>query len=397
MNRLNHRYDVLVVGAGPIGIYASLKLAAEGLRVLVVEEDAQIGKPRFCTGLISQEAFEEFHLPNKAIENEFRSFCVFSPSGLKLHLKDKTSIYATDRTVFDQSLYRLAKDAGVEFLLKCRCGMLKINNDGIEARVVFEERETIISSAVGILATGVKYALHKDVGFSLPPNFLDSSQAQVDGESGREIEIYLGNIVAPHSFAWVVPLKKNQLRIGLGTHRNSPIFLKSLLKKLRSQGRLKGGDFNIKRRLIPLGTIKNTYTDRILAVGDAAGQVKPTTGGGIYFGLLCADLAAKTVISAFKKNNFSKDFLRRYEVGWRKSIEFDLTMGLYLRKLVAKIDDAQMEELFGLCSQDSIRELIEKYWDFNHHGKFINKLIKRPEFWKGIYQMFTVKPGLDKI
>ena len=128
-----------------------------------------------------------------------------------------------------------------------------------------------------------------------------------------------------------------------------------------------------------------------MAVGDAAGQVKPTTGGGIYFGLLCADLAAKTIVSAFKKNDFGKNFLRRYEISWRKNIEFDLTMGLYLRKLVARINDAQMEELFSFCSQDPIRELIEKYWDFNHQGKFINELIKRPEFWKSIYRMFTVK------
>mgnify|MGYP001611871447 CR=1 FL=1 len=391
MHRLDRRYDVLVVGAGPVGIYASLKLAAQGLRVLVVEEDAQIGKPRFCTGLISKDAFEEFHLPKKAIENEFRSFCIFSPSGLSLRLKDKTYVCATDRTVFDQSLYCLAKDAGVKFLLNCRCGMLKINNDGIEARVVLNGRDAIINAEMGILATGVKYALHKDVGFTLPPNFLDSSQVQLEGESGNEIEIYLGNSVAPHSFAWVVPLKRNQLRVGLGTHRNSPLFLKSLLKKLRLEGRTKGGELAIKRRPIPLGTIRSTYAERIVAVGDAAGQVKPTTGGGIYFGLLCADLAAKTIVSAFKKNDFGKNFLRRYEISWRKNIEFDLTMGLYLRKLVARINDAQMEELFSFCSQDPIRELIEKYWDFNHQGKFINELIKRPEFWKSIYRMFTVK------
>ena len=391
MSRLNYKYDVLVVGAGPIGIYTSLKLATEGLRVLVVEEDVQVGKPRFCTGLISKEAFREFFLPDKSIENEFRSAWVFAPSGLKLYLKDKTPVYATDRTVFDQSLYRMAKSAGVEFLLKCHCSVLKINNDGIEAKVVFDGTQTIINAEVGILATGIKYALHRGIGLTLPPNFLDCSQVQVTGKSEGTIEIYLGNSVAPHSFAWVVPLKKNQLRIGLSTHQNSPLFLKSLFKKLISEGRLKGGNFNIMRRPIPLGTIKNTYTERVLVVGDAAGQVKPTTGGGIYFGLLCADLAAETIISAFKKNNFGKNFLRRYEVNWKKRIEFDLTMGLYLRKLVARINDAQIEELFRFCSEEPIRKLIEKYWDFNHQGKFINELIKRPEFWKGIYQIFTVK------
>ena len=61
--KLNSKYDVIIVGAGPVGIYTSIKLAQEGLGVLVIEEDMEIGKPRFCTGLISKEAFDKFSLP----------------------------------------------------------------------------------------------------------------------------------------------------------------------------------------------------------------------------------------------------------------------------------------------------------------------------------------------
>jgi len=387
INPLNIKYDVMVIGAGPVGIYASIRIAEAGFRVLAIEEDAQVGKPRFCTGLISKEAFDQFLLPEGAIEEEFNFATIFSPSGLKLRLKSKSPVYATDRTTFDQGLYHRAKEAGVKFLLNCRCLALKVNNDFAEARVAaLGASERTIKAEAIILATGIKYSLHKFVGLTLPPDFLDCSQVQTAGRPMEGIEIYLGNSIAPRSFAWVVPLKKNELRIGMSTYQNSASFLKTLLKKLSLKG-----DFNIMRRPIPLGTIKNTYTDRVLVVGDAAGQVKPTTGGGIYFGLLCADLAAKTIIDAFKAGDFSKKFLRRYEINWKKRIEFDLTMGLYLRKLIADFSDEQIEKLIRFSVQEKTQRLIEKYGDFNHHGRLIKELIKMPAFWRSLHHILINK------
>ena len=112
MSVLNSKYDVIIIGAGPVGIYASTRLAEAHFSVLVIEEDAQIGKPRFCTGLISKEAFDQFSLPEDAIEGEFSGATIFSPFGLKLRLKSKSPVYATDRTAFDHGLYCRAKEAG---------------------------------------------------------------------------------------------------------------------------------------------------------------------------------------------------------------------------------------------------------------------------------------------
>lgn len=388
--KVNSVYDVAIIGGGPVGIYASIKLAKSGLNALVIEEDAKIGKPRFCTGLISKEAFDEFMLPEEAIEGEFHSASVFSPSGSRLCLKSKMPVYVTDRTVFDQSLYRQAKDAGVKFLLNCRCAELKINDDCVEESILSDGREIRIKSQVAILATGIKYNLHKNIGLTVPVSFLDCSQAQVSGKVSSEIEIFIGNNVAPHSFAWTVPLKGNKLRVGVSTYQNSPFFLKSLLKNLKTKWHITEENPGIVRRPIPLGTIKNTYAERILIVGDAAGQVKPTTGGGIYFGLLCADLAAKTIFDAFKKSDFSKKFFRNYEIHWKKKIDFDLTMGLYLRKLITYFKDKQLDELIEFCAQEPIRKIIEKYGDFNHHGRFIKELIKRPIFWKNLHRILTI-------
>jgi len=241
------------------------------------------------------------------------------------------------------------------------------------------------------LATGIKYNLHRSIGLATPVNFLDCAQVQVAGEPNAEIEIFVGNSIAPRSFAWIVPLKNKNLRIGLSTYQNSPLFLKSFLKNLKLKGRIKEDNLHFMRRPIPLGAIRNTYTDRLLVVGDAAGHVKPTTGGGIYFGLLCADLAIETTIAAFKAKDFSSNFLRRYEINWKKKIEFDLTMGLYLRKLVVYLNDEQIEKLFRFCSEEPIQRLIEKYANFDHQGRFIKELIKEPVFWKMLHQILSRK------
>lgn len=384
------KYDVAIIGAGPAGIYTSIKLAEAGLQVLVIEEDTEVGRPRFCTGLISKEAFDRFCLPKEAIEGEFHSAWIFSPLGARVCLKSNTPVYVTNRTTFDQGLYRLAKEKGVEFLLNCHCLGLKVNDNYTQVRIIFDNTEITIRSKVAILATGIKYNLHRCINLMPPEDFLDCSQTQVSGESDGDIEIFMGNSIAPHSFAWIVPLKDKKLRIGLSTRQNSLSFLKSFLKYLRLKGRIHEESFNnIIRRPIPLGVVKNTYASRILVVGDAAGQVKPTTGGGIYFGLICADLAARTIIDAFRKNDFSKNSFRRYEIEWKKKIEFDLTMSLYFRKLIAHFNDGQIEKFVQFCSEEPIQRLIEKYADFNHHGRFIKELIKKPAFWKNLHQILT--------
>jgi len=394
MAKLNSKYDTVIVGAGPVGIYTSLKLARAGLSALVIEEDAQIGKPRFCTGLISRESFEKFDLPKEAIEGEFTRAWVFSPLGSKVCLKSRNiQAYVTDRTKFDFGLYSRAKDAGVEFLLNCRCKGLKVHNDCVEAAITRDGIDTTVKGEAAILSTGIKYDLHRKLGFGIPGNFLDCSQVQLAGEAGGDIDIFVGNSIAPHSFAWVVPLGKKKLRVGISTRRGSPEFLKSFLKHLRLKDYVTLGRCftDIMRRPIPLEPIKQTYADRILIVGDAAGQVKPTTGGGIYFGLLCADLAADTLAKAFKKGDLSRKYLSHYEMNWKKQIEFDLTMSIYLRKLIARFNDQQIEELVKFVSQESVQQLIEKYADFNHHGKFIKELIKLPPFWKSFYSIIASK------
>ena len=83
-----------------------------------------------------------------------------------------------------------------------------------------------------------------------------------------------------------------------------------------------------------------------MVVGDAAGQVKPTSGGGIYYGLLCADIAADTLHRALQEGDFSAGMLSRYERKWKKRLGRELKIGYWARRMFERLSDGQIDRIF---------------------------------------------------
>ncbi len=165
--------------------------------------------------------------------------------------------------------------------------------------------------------------------FPEPKEFLKGIGAEVSNVSidPNFVEIFVGKNIAPGFFAWIIPTNKNgtEARIGLCIDSNAlypPMFyFKKFLKNKNTQTFLK--DAKITRNIggvIPLGALKKTFTDNVLLVGDAAAQVKPTSGGGLYPGLLSANHCANIVACSLEKNNFSSNFLKKYHKLWYKDI-----------------------------------------------------------------------------
>jgi flavin-dependent dehydrogenase len=175
-----------------------------------------------------------------------------------------------------------------------------------------------------ILATGAAYHLHQDLDLGLPSQFVQTAQVEVDFADGRDVEVYFGREVAPGSFAWIVPFRRggaSKARIGLLASRDAGGYLDRFLRSPKVASRvLPGRPWHYRRRPIPLRPIQRTYAERVLVVGDAAGIVKPTTGGGIYYGLLTAELAAATAEEALAAGDYSPGFLRRYQAAWQSAI-----------------------------------------------------------------------------
>jgi len=387
--------DVVVVGGGPIGIHTAIRLADSGIDVTIIEDDAVIGKPRWCTGLISEDVFEKFDISKSSLQRRVSSARVVSPFGSEMKFNnDKMQVCVIDRTKFDQELYKEAKERGVKFLLNSHCLDIKIGESCAELFIKSKGEHFVIRTKLCVLATGIKYALHNKLNLGLPDHFLDSIQSEFRTTDVNGVEVYLGSVFAPKSFAWVVPVEPGLSRIGVSSDANSYSYLMKLLDSSYLKDRAtKTSKLRIVKRPIPVGTIRKTFSSRLLVVGDAAGQVKPISGGGIYYGLLASNIASDVIIEAFKQKRFDESFLSIYETKWKKKIGFELTIGLWMRNSFSNCTDEQIDSLVQLCSQPNILRIFEKYDYFNKHGKLFNTLVKKPTFWSTIYKMYRILSG----
>jgi len=149
---------------------------------------------------------------------------------------------------------------------------------------------------------------------------------------------------------------------------------------------------------ILLKPLPKTHSERLVVVGDAAGQVKPTTGGGIYYGLLCADIAANTLHRALETNALSARGLASYEREWRKKLGWELRIGYWARKFYERLSDRQIDRMFDVIKSHGIDEALIKAEDlsFDWHGKAILRLFSNAVVAKAIEAMkFPFKAGVD--
>jgi len=395
----NNKPDVAIIGGGPIGIHTAARLADAGLKVVVIEADATIGKPRWCTGLVSEDVFEKFGISSNSLQNRLSEARVISPFGSEMSFtNNKMKVCVIDRTSFDQELCKNAEEKGVKFLLNTTCQNIDIGPSEVKLSIESRGRKTEVRSQMCVLATGIRYGFHGKLGLGMPDHFLDSVQSEYFTKDVEHVEVYLGSFFAPKSFAWVVPVNQNSCRIGISTNSNSHEYLAKLLKSPYMKNRiLKTTNPKLIKRPIPVGTIKKTFARRLLVVGDAAGQVKPISGGGIYYGLISSNIASEVIIEAFRRNSFDENFLSNYETNWKKRIGFELTIGLWLRNSFNNCTDEQIDSLVKLCNEPSILRIFKDYDYFNKHGKLFKALVKKPAFWSTIYKMYKILSGENNV
>jgi flavin-dependent dehydrogenase len=159
-------------------------------------------------------------------------------------------------------------------------------------------------------------------------------------------------------------------------------FIKKLKKgqKITGEGKVTSGG-------IPLKTLPRTYRERVLVVGDAAGQVKPTTGGGVYYGLICADIAVDTLCRALLREDFSDKTFSLYQKTWKKTIGRELKIGYLARRLYQKLSDRQIETLFRMLDTHHIYQamLNSDQMRFDWHGGLLLKWLKYMGPWRYLF------------
>jgi geranylgeranyl reductase family protein len=370
-------YDVLIIGGGPAGLYAAYCLAKAGRSVAVFEEHPKIGEPAHCTGLVASECFTRFDLPQQANRAAPRRARFHSPGGYVLSMaSEKDEAVVVDRAAFDQGLADQALAAGADIFLGHRVEALRRLRRSLVARTSHSGGvERLVRGRLGILATGTSYGLHRGLGLQAPSRFVYGAQVEVTFEETSEVEVYFGNEVAPESFAWVVPFTRQGVamaKIGVLSSREATIYLTRFLRSPQVASRVRPGRAcPYLRRPLPVWPLSETFADHVLAIGDAAGLTKPTTGGGVYYSLLSAELAAATIGEALDSGESSARFLSRYQTAWRAVLGSEIRAGTMFRAFASQLSDTQIDEAFQLVAREPTAQLIRDHATFNWHKSII--------------------------
>jgi len=377
-------YDVLVVGAGPAGSTTAEQLAAAGFDVAVLEEHAVIGEPVDCTGVVGAEAFEAFDLPREIVVGSVDAITIHSPGGIPATYQGGDSLaYIVDRAELDRTLATRAQDAGAAILLSTQAVNVARVDRGVEVTCRRPEGETrSVSASVLILAGGPRFAFHERLGLGTSSLLWRSAHAELPGNSLAHAHVYLGRDVAPGAFGWAVPVKRGGMpyvRIGVNSHNDAPRYLRKLCEEEFPYLLPDDGSLSYRSWVVPVLPLSRTYGDRVLAVGDAAGQVKPTSGGGIYYGMLSATEAAETVSEAFRRGSLTAQGLSAYEKRWRARLGFDLKVGTLFRRLFARMADGDIDDMFHTLHADGLLARITEKVSFDWHRELILFLLKHPK------------------
>jgi digeranylgeranylglycerophospholipid reductase len=154
--------------------------------------------------------------------------------------------------------------------------------------------------------------------------------------------------------------------------------LRNWLNTLISEGKIPNSGYQIKYGGIPLKPLTETAVGRTLVVGDAAGQVKPSTGGGIYFGLLCADIAVNAIDKALKNTGHLTEHISQYDRLWRKKLEAELKREYLARKIYQGLSNQQIDDIFKATQSSGALPVIlnDAEVTFDWHGRLLQKIVK---------------------
>jgi digeranylgeranylglycerophospholipid reductase len=370
-------YDAIITGGGPIGSRVAYRLAADGHKVMVLEKRRQPGTKTTCTGIIGQECANAFNIDERAIIRRVNSASLFSPSGKRLYLRrEEPQACILDRTAFDISMVERAQRAGAEYRFNSLVQNITIENDQARIKADCRGKTQVMTTRVAVIASGFSPGLLQRLGLSKFKDRTIGVQAEVEAPACEEVEVYFGDM-APGFFAWLVPTKPPLARAGLLSRENPGLYLKKWLADLKKQGRITSDEVKISYGGIPLKPLPRTSGERMVVVGDAAGQVKPTSGGGIYYGLLSAEIAADVLHRGLKDDDLSVKRLACYERNWRKKLGREIRTGYWFRKLFERLSDRQIDRIFEIVKAGGIDESLLKAEDiaFDWHGRTIMKLL----------------------
>ncbi len=373
------------MGAGPAGSRSARNLAAAGYRIALLEEHRRIGVPSHCSGLISPRTLAEADVQQPIVSNRLTGAFVHTAGGGELSVGDgDVRALAIDRVRLDELLCEQAQDAGAE-LLRARMVHAERQNGGVRLHCQRDGRDLALSARIVVGADGAHSRVARSLGLAPPRERVLCLGIEGQMPVPREdfVHVFVGKLLAPGWFGWIIPTGDGGVRAGIGCDQTD--------KPIRCYERLVSAFPNLLRQMkvrrmyggtIPLGFAPRSYADNVLLVGDAAGQVKPFSGGGIYTGLVGARHAAATAARALIADDTTAGCLRAYERDWKSEIGRELSRSLRIRRFGLGISDSDADRLVAALGHEELQPLIVRHSDIDYPSRVILRLARSlPALW----------------
>ncbi|TBR07934.1 MAG: NAD(P)/FAD-dependent oxidoreductase [Candidatus Nitrosotenuis sp.] len=354
-------YDAVVAGGSVAGLFCAREIAARGHSVLVIEEDFEIGSPEHCGGLVSVSGMEDLGVipSGKTFDSQITRAEISSPGGKKITLDaKKQNVSVINRRELDKQVARQAQKNGAEIRVKTSFKEIREN------RIVTTAGE--VDFKILVDARGVSALIQKD-----RTGILQSAQYEIyaDWIEKGKVEVNFDAVKYPGFFSWVIPSCGGAGKVGVAGKNISAM---QALEKFLDQ---KGKHSIIRKVFAPIwvnGPVENFVSGNTVTVGDAAGQSKPTTAGGIYSCGL-GGIYAGRAISKFLETK-KHDELKSYQKSWTEKFGKEFERQLFARKMLERLDNKSIDALFGSITPEIISDMSDND-DFDFHTSAIIKML----------------------
>ena len=387
--RIFEHYDVCIVGASIAGNYLAYLLSKSNLRIVVLEDHKEIGLPFQCAGIISQKLSKLIELPKEIVLNRVNTAKLVNPSGNFIKLSGRERPYVIDRIKLDILFYNKIKNhPNVTYYLGERYKSFEYRIDDGKKYVMIEtsKRKVIAKMLIGCDGPLTSVGKHLKVKNKV----LYAAQIRIKGNFHENEAVMYFHPLWKQLFGWIVPEGNTVYRIGIASSKNVKrcfhIYLKKLDIDINNKIDQQGG-------IIPYGTMNKSAFENILLLGDAAGQVKATTGGGIIMLLTAAKYASNCVNLCFKNGNFSKRFIKKiYENPCLRAIGRELKLHFTIRLILENLSVKDFETFFKLIKENKIEHLISLYGDMDFPKALIIKLLRNRTVLSFMFKFFIKNP-----